>query len=215
NIGGEEDQSTTTDIDLGEGGAGLAHAEVIDLGQEAAPSLDDTAAIEAAPDVEQTISFNVDLPATPEPAPAPEPEKSGGLDFDIDLNSFNATAATPAAVEPEAAPAGGNALDFDMSGLSLGTPAAEPRMEAPAAAPEIDLSGISLDLGGDAETSPRISASGKDDHWYDVQTKFDLAKAYQEMGDKDGAREILKEVLQEGDAEQKTAAQAVLASLDA
>ena len=57
--------------------------------------------------------------------------------------------------------------------------------------------------------------SGKDDHWYDVQTKFDLAKAYQEMGDKDGAREILKEVVQEGDAEQKAAAQAVLTTLDA
>jgi pilus assembly protein FimV len=47
-----------------------------------------------------------------------------------------------------------------------------------------------------------------------VQTKFDLAKAYQEMGDKDGAREILKEVIAEGDAEQKAAAQAVLASLE-
>ena len=34
------------------------------------------------------------------------------------------------------------------------------------------------------------------------------------MGDKDGAREILKEVLQEGDAEQKMAAQSVLSSLD-
>jgi FimV-like protein len=34
------------------------------------------------------------------------------------------------------------------------------------------------------------------------------------MGDKDGAREILKEVLQEGDAQQKAAAQTVLANLD-
>ena len=48
--------------------------------------------------------------------------------------------------------------------------------------------------------------------WYDVQT-VDL-KAYQEMGDKDGAREILREVLQEGDTEQKAAAQTVLAKLD-
>jgi len=74
------------------------------------------------------------------------------------------------------------------------------------------LSGISLDLGTD--TAPTGLPGGKDDHWYDVQTKFDLAKAYQEMGDKDGAREILKEVLAEGDAEQKTAAKSVLSSLD-
>ena len=74
------------------------------------------------------------------------------------------------------------------------------------------MSGISLDLGtrNIADDFP----TGKDDHWYDVQTKFDLAKAYQEMGDKDGAREILQEVLQEGDAEQKIAAQSVLSSLE-
>ena len=100
-----------------------------------------------------------------------------------------------------------------MSGLSMDAPA-EPKMASSAAAPDIDLSGISLNLGSDTSTSPAISATGKNDHWYDVQTKFDLAKAYQEMGDKDGAREILKEVLQEGDAEQKTAAQSVLSSLD-
>ena len=98
-----------------------------------------------------------------------------------------------------------------MSALSLDAPS-ETRLERSAAVPEIDLSGISLDLG--TETAPSLSPTGKDDHWYDVQTKFDLAKAYQEMGDKDGAREILKEVLQEGDAEQKTAAQSVLSSLD-
>lgn len=207
NIGSDDAQSSTaTDIDLGEGGSGLERTQVIDLSQS--PGHDDTVAM-AAP-APSDIAFNVELPAA-EPAAEPEPApSSSGLDFDIDLNSFNAPAAAePAAVEP--ASSGG--LDFDMSGLSLDAPgSAEPVIATPSAAPEIDLSGISLDLG---ETAPKISPSGKDDHWYDVQTKFDLAKAYQEMGDKDGAREILKEVLQEGDAEQKTAAQAVLSSLDA
>lgn len=213
NIGTEDDQSTTTDIDLGEGGAGLDRTEVIDLSQE--PSHDDTAVLEQTPVVEQTISFNMNLPPAADPTPEPA-APSSGLDFDIDLNSFNTQGASAASAAPEAQQdSGGNTLDFDMSGLSLDAPAAEPRAEVSAAAPEIDLSGISLDLGGAGETTPRVSPSGKDDHWYDVQTKFDLAKAYQEMGDKDGAREILKEVLQEGDAEQKSAAQAVLASLDA
>ena len=40
------------------------------------------------------------------------------------------------------------------------------------------------------------------------------ALALKSTGDKDGAREILKEVLQEGDAEQKAAAQTVLAKLE-
>jgi pilus assembly protein FimV len=73
------------------------------------------------------------------------------------------------------------------------------------------LSSINLDLGGSGPSEPEGGV--KDDKWYDVQTKFDLAKAYQEMGDKEGAREILREVMAEGDAEQKAAANKVLETL--
>jgi pilus assembly protein FimV len=80
-----------------------------------------------------------------------------------------------------------------------------------AGATDLDLSGISLDLGD----SPTVMPTGgaKDEKWYDVQTKFDLAKAYQEMGDKEGAREILEEVITEGDAEQQSAARELLDAL--
>ena len=44
-------------------------------------------------------------------------------------------------------------------------------------------------------------------------TKLDLARAYIDMGDEDGAREILSEVLQEGSSEQQQAANALLAKL--
>jgi pilus assembly protein FimV len=82
--------------------------------------------------------------------------------------------------------------------------------------PEIDLSGLSLtfdETPKDAAGAGAAKAAGKDEHWYDVQTKFDLAKAYQEMGDKDGAREILQEILKEGDVGQKAEAQKLLESL--
>jgi len=52
-----------------------------------------------------------------------------------------------------------------------------------------------------------------DGQWHDAATKLDLAKAYQEMGDVEGAREILQEVLHEGDAHQKAEAQSLLAKL--
>jgi pilus assembly protein FimV len=52
-----------------------------------------------------------------------------------------------------------------------------------------------------------------DGQWHDAATKLDLAKAYQEMGDVEGAREILQEVLHEGDDEQKREAQGILAKL--
>jgi pilus assembly protein FimV len=208
NIGSEDSQATTTDIDLGEGGSQFDRTQIIDPAAEAAH--DSTVSFESG--ARPAMDFNVDLPSSGLTAPEPEgphTASASGLDFDIDLNTFSAPSGNAAAAPIE--PAAGGGLDFDMSGFSLDAPG-EPKMESSAAAPEIDLSGISLDLG--TETAPAISPTGKNDHWYDVQTKFDLAKAYQEMGDKDGAREILTEVLQEGDAEQKTAAKSVLSSLD-
>lgn len=44
-------------------------------------------------------------------------------------------------------------------------------------------------------------------------TKLDLARAYIDMGDKEGARDILAEVLEEGRSEQKSEAQALLDSI--
>ncbi len=88
---------------------------------------------------------------------------------------------------------------------------------APAAIPDIGLAGINLnfdDLAAPGESAPEGSATGnKDDHWQEVATKLDLAKAYHEMGDASGAREILEEVLREGDTEQRDAAQNLIVLL--
>ena len=56
----------------------------------------------------------------------------------------------------------------------------------------------SLGSGGDA-------AAGDE-----VATKLDLAKAYEEMGDLEGARDLLQEVVKEGNADQQTAARTIL-----
>ena len=47
----------------------------------------------------------------------------------------------------------------------------------------------------------------------EVGTKLDLAKAYVDMGDSDGARSILDEVLEEGDDSQKQQAEELLAQM--
>jgi FimV-like protein len=49
----------------------------------------------------------------------------------------------------------------------------------------------------------------------EVTTKLDLARAYEEMADFEGARELLHEVLKEGDATQRETAQAILAKIGA
>ncbi|HEY1329021.1 MAG TPA: FimV/HubP family polar landmark protein [Casimicrobiaceae bacterium] len=89
--------------------------------------------------------------------------------------------------------------------------AAPAQLARPAAALELDK----LDLSFDPERSTfeDPTPSVLDGQWHDAATKLDLAKAYQEMGDLEGAREILQEVLHEGDDQQKSEAQALLGKL--
>ncbi len=133
-----------------------------------------------------------------------EPADAGageGLHFDLDLGAPAAAAATEEVVDLEKTIAGGSTIDFDFN---LGAPA-EPR-PAPAAEPAVDLGAINLDLGMPAAAAE--AAMGDE-----VATKLELAKAYEEMGDKEGARELLTEVTREGNAEQQAKAQAMLAKL--
>jgi pilus assembly protein FimV len=90
-------------------------------------------------------------------------------------------------------------------------PAPAPSLARPQAAVELDK----LDLSFDSEraTFEDPTPSVLDGQWHDAATKLDLAKAYQEMGDVEGAREILQEVLHEGDDEQKSEAQSLLSRL--
>ncbi len=77
---------------------------------------------------------------------------------------------------------------------------------------EAGFAGINLNFDDSASVAAPAS-DNKDDHWQEVATKLDLAKAYQEMGDASGAREIIEEVLREGDDEQRQAAQTLLSQL--
>ena len=104
------------------------------------------------------------------------------------------------------AEAASGGLDFD---LNLG--GSDTQAYAPAA-PAMDLSEISLDLGTPGE-APAAGAGAGDPRWQEVATKLDLAKAYEEMGDKDGARELLNEVVREGDAAQQSQANQLLAKI--
>ncbi|MCK5881979.1 MAG: hypothetical protein KAG18_08890, partial [Sinobacterium sp.] len=47
----------------------------------------------------------------------------------------------------------------------------------------------------------------------EISTKLDLARAYVEMGDADGAKDILAEVVEEGSDEQKSEAQSMLSEI--
>ena len=68
---------------------------------------------------------------------------------------------------------------------------------------------VNPQFGNEDGVSPEFDISANEE----VATKLDLAKAYEEMGDFEGARELLQEVLNEGDASQKEKAQAILAKI--
>lgn len=141
-----------------------------------------------------------------EPAPVAVPESPDqGLAFDITAPSAPATEGPAAA--PEAAPDLGISFSLEMP------EEAKPAAEAESApAPGMGLGDISFSFD-ETPAAAEPAAAEHDSHWQDVATKLDLAKAYQEMGDKDGAKEILDEVLREGDAKQQEDARALLASL--
>jgi pilus assembly protein FimV len=144
---------------------------------------------------------------------------SGGLDFDLGSapaveDDGEKTILMPRKAVPAPAPAAKKedpdatvAMDFDLN-LDLGAGAPETAKPAAAEAP-LDLGGLTFDLG----TPAGGGGAGTDPKWQEVATKLDLAKAYQEMGDKDGARELLNEVVKDGDAAQKSQAEQMLSAL--
>jgi pilus assembly protein FimV len=86
-------------------------------------------------------------------------------------------------------------------------------------APDFDLSGISLDLDPhNADSAAMHDVPTLGEHAYsntaEMATKLDLASAYQEIGDREGARELLEEVIKGGDDEQSEKARGLLLKLD-
>jgi len=81
-----------------------------------------------------------------------------------------------------------------------------------------------FDFDFDLDLPPTTSGQGSSQHdafgvsdltdMDELETKLDLAKAYVDMGDADAAKDIAREVLEQGSAEQKKIAQALLDELD-
>ena len=83
----------------------------------------------------------------------------------------------------------------------------------------IDSADVALDGGSGTTTGGATAADSPsllDPHTMtmtEVGTKLDLARAYVDMGDPDGARSILEEVLEEGDDGQQKEAQGIIDAL--
>ncbi|WP_419535957.1 FimV/HubP family polar landmark protein [Endozoicomonas sp.] len=135
-------------------------------------------------------------------------------DLDFDLDDFDMEEQSEAAEQPEIAPEAAavadntdGTLDFDLD----------------------ELDDLDLDFGSDAEDTlaqdsqaafsdeggSSLEASLDDDLDFlsegdEVATKLDLARAYMDMGDMEGASAILQEVIEQGSDEQKQEAMSLL-----
>ncbi len=174
----------------------------------------DTAADEA---VAEGMSIPEAEPVSaPEPVAEFQPEPVAGsapMEFESAGHVLNfdtpseAAADTPDAGYQEMDTQG---LSFDLPDLEIPSPADEDLKldlgleEDNGPDSKFDFSGLDLDLG---------EAGGNELELDEVGTKLDLARAYVEMGDKEGAREILNEVLAEGNDKQKADAKGMLGTL--
>ena len=182
-----------SDSDSGDKGVDDIFAEL-----EAATADDGTADVETSDDADAALDF--DTPITPDAVEAPVVDESAA---------------------EEAESSDDNSLDFDVSDLDF-TLDTEESSDEPAETAEADT-GLDFHMDtneSEAEDVVADTSDGLDDLADDafgevdeVGTKLDLAKAYVDMGDSDGARSILDEVLEEGDDAQKAQAQELLSQL--
>ncbi|MEI7455979.1 MAG: FimV/HubP family polar landmark protein [Nitrosomonadales bacterium] len=154
-----------------------------------------------SPVVPDVLDF--DIAASSSALDVPEEEALPSLD-DLIFDVTSAPKAAEVALSaPEAEDDGMEfTLDFPLDDVKV----------APAK-PAIDLSDISLDMEDVAAPAADVSEKIKSEQWHEVATKLDLARAYQEMGDEVGSREILSEVLLEGDAAQQHEAELLIKQL--
>ncbi|HQT32038.1 MAG TPA: FimV/HubP family polar landmark protein [Thiobacillus sp.] len=147
-----------------------------------------------------------------EPVAESDPVTNAPFEFESAGHVLNFDAQPAAVAAPADLEADTHGLDFDLPDLDLPASATDDLKldldlgleEDNGPVSKFDFSGLDLDLG---------DSGGNELELDEVGTKLDLARAYVEMGDKEGAREILTEVLAEGSDKQIADAKGLMSSL--
>lgn len=178
----------------------------------------------------------------PEPEPAAETEFDVSMDFDTGGEEEAPAAEESTAGEP-ARSGKDEMLEFDIgefgtdTGVGVGSQVGgssssgdedfDKALEELSAYVDTNLGDADSRLGDETEDlsiegpggagepaeEPAGGAGGGDDNADEVATKLDLARAYIDMGDTDGARSILEEVMEDGGESHKQEAQSLLDQL--
>lgn len=164
------------------------------------------------------FDLDMDLGGNASPATLAEDDFLLSLDEDLkDLPAAEAPPVTEPTLDDLELPA-----DFDLSLADEmdAAPDQPDAFESELNDVNAELDRLSQSLGEPSFTAEDALASAADEPDFDflsgtdeVATKLDLAQAYIDMGDNDGARDILNEVVTEGDAGQKSEAKEMLSRL--
>ena len=216
------------DIALDGGGTGTVVGDMDALTGAFSGELPPAPAPAPAAVADNSMDFSIpDLEPTPAaPAPTTEaPKADAGMEFDMGDLNFEPTPATPKAEEKKPAPSLGTdeptvATDFgtdsqvefdkalnDLASFVNTNVPAQPADETPEKTMAIrPPKGADLSAAVPMAAEPAAGGSSMSE----IGTKLDLARAYIDMGDPDGAKSILEEVVAEGSAQQKQEAQELL-----
>jgi pilus assembly protein FimV len=176
------------------------------------------AAAETATAADSEHSLDFDLSAfdeNKEPAQAGAASDDNSLDFDLGaLGETVQDAADEVSLDTASAEldqGNDSGLDFKLDDEPIAAPAKSKRddnvvdfnLAASSAKNDVDTAVEDREIDGELDDALFADVD-------EVGTKLDLAKAYIDMGDSEGARSILDEVMEEGDDSQKKEAQVLM-----
>ncbi len=205
------------ELEVGPGGNVIEPLGATTLPHTAKPSR--PAFVPAADATLDGVDLDLDLAAEPAPhevtqALQPQASADDGLDFDLPMappappppKELNTQ---PGALEARAQPAPEpprdmGALDFDLADLAFDSKPVPP----PAAAGDPTLDFGDFGIGSGNSVQPPLPAEGDP-----LARKLELAEEFRQIGDNEGARDLLEEVIAKASGALKTKAQGMLAGL--
>jgi pilus assembly protein FimV len=155
-----------------------------------------------------SVDLDLDLgvpDAAPPPSRARPMESTQPLPVAEDVPSLEDMSFNlPPAPAPVSQPPSSGSMDFDLGSISLDlgsdTTVAQPKAKPPVAPVSSDFGAIDLDPAADDGADP-------------IVRKLELAEEFRQIGDMEGARDLLQEVVAKSSGAVKTRAQAMLNDL--
>ena len=171
-------------------------------------------------DLDDLASFSLPATSASASAPAAEPVASpspaaslNSLEFDLD--SFTLPTAAPAPTAPIAEADEEPTTESMTLQLPIDTASShiDTAVQSPQADPVFDLSGLSLDLGNPGSPAEERAVAAPATPEDPMATKLALAEEFNAIGDSDGARTLIEEVIAEAHGDLKARAQALLSQI--